>query len=67
MIFVYFPLLLQRKGTKGKQPEKPFLRERFLATLPKMGGAFWLLRPKCIMPTKIQQRPAYQTAGLMFL
>ena len=28
---MYFPLLLQRKDTKGKQPENPFLRERFLA------------------------------------
>ena len=46
--FLYFPLLLQRKDTKGKQPEKPFLRERFLATLPKRGGAFALLRRECI-------------------
>ena len=30
---MYFPLLLQRKDTKGKQPETPFLRKRGLATL----------------------------------
>ena len=35
--FMYFSLLLQRKDTKRKQPEKPFLRERFLETFPKRG------------------------------
>ena len=44
---MYFPLLLQRKDTKGKQPEKPFLRERFLATLPKREGAIALLMRNC--------------------
>ena len=63
VFFVYFPLLLQRKVHKGKQPEKPFLRERFLATLPKRGGAFLLLRQKCFIPTKTCITPRLPNGG----
>ena len=49
---MYFPLLLQRKDTKGKQPETPFLRKRGLATLPKREGHLRARRRKCFIPTK---------------
>ena len=49
---MYFPLLLQRKDTKGKQPETPFLRKRGLATLPKREGHLRTRRRKCFIPTE---------------
>ena len=45
---MYFPLLLQRKDTKGKQPEKPFLRERFLETFPKRGRGILAFEAKML-------------------
>ena len=44
---MYFPLLLQRKDTKGKQLQEPLLRKGFLKISSK-GGAFSLLMRKCI-------------------
>ena len=44
-------MLLQRKDTKGKQPETPFLRKRGLATLPKREGHLRTKRRKCFIPT----------------
>ena len=45
-------MLLQRKDTKGKQPETPFLRKRGLATLPKREGHLRTRRRKCFVPTE---------------
>ena len=52
----------ERNSLKG-----PGLRARSLKNSPEVFSAFWLLRPKGFIPSQIQKRPAYRTAGLMFL
>jgi len=41
-----------KESTKGKQPGKPFVRERFPATLPKREGVFALLRRENATPSQ---------------
>ena len=41
-----------KKSTKRKQPGKPFVRERFPATLPKREGVFALLRRENATPSQ---------------
>jgi len=47
---VYFPLLLQRKDTKGKQPGKPFCR-KVSRDSSKEEGHLRTKRRKCFLPT----------------
>ena len=66
-IFFRISLLLQRNPGKESSLKGPGLRARSLKNSPGVFSAFWLLRPKGFIPSQIQKRPAYRTAGLMFL